>query len=168
MNRRQWAMAGVGASAAAAGLTWSLWRGAPAHADALWALRLPQPNGAELAMSSLQGKPLLVNFWATWCAPCVRELPAINRFYQLTAGKGWQVLGIAVDNLGPVTSFLNQVKLDFPVVLAGLDGLKLAQALGDPSGALPFSVLINARGEITHTKLGETNLDELLRWANAH
>ncbi len=166
MNRRQWVMAGAGASAAAAGVSWSLWRGSPTRADALWALRLPQPDGSELAMSSLRGKPLLVNFWATWCAPCVRELPAINGFYQQTFSKGWQVVGVAVDNLEPVKSFLGKVKLDFPVVLAGLEGLKLAQALGDQTSALPFTVLINATGEITHKRLGETNLEELLRWAN--
>ena len=175
-TRRRAVMAGVAAAAALAGAGLAWWRlpalaPQPAGADAaalaaLWALRLQQPDGGELVLADLRGKPLLLNFWATWCPPCVKEMPEINRFYQAWAPKGWQVLGLAIDSPTPVRDFLAKVKVDFPIGLAGLDGTALVRSLGNPSGGLPFSVLVGAQGQVLQRKLGETNFDELSGWAN--
>jgi thiol-disulfide isomerase/thioredoxin len=142
--------------------------GAPAGADALsalWALRVAQPQGGELDLASLRGKPLLVNFWATWCAPCLREMPEIDRFHREFSPRGWQVLGLAIDGPTPVREFLARVKIGFPIGLAGLDGTDLVHTLGNPQGGLPFSVMISAGGQVLHRKMGATDFAELAAWA---
>ncbi len=70
--------------------------------DALWALSFDTPDGQPQPMSNFRGKPLLLNFWATWCPPCVEELPLLDAFYQEQKAKGWQVLGLAVDQWVPL------------------------------------------------------------------
>ena len=163
-------MLGVGAAAALAGAgvaTWR-WRAQPVLDPALqafWAERFEQPGGGELSVASFRGKPLLVNFWATWCPPCVDELPLINRFYRDQAANGWQVLGLAVDQAAPVTRFLAHTPLDFSVALAGFAGTELSRSLGNASGALPFSVVFAADGTVRHRKLGKVDPEELALWA---
>ena len=106
-----------------------------------------------------------MNFWATWCPPCVEELPLINQFYRQQAAAGWQVLGLAVDQAGPVARFLERLPLDFPVALAGFAGTDLSRSLGNASGALPFSVVLGRDGAVLHRKLGKVSADELKLWA---
>jgi thiol-disulfide isomerase/thioredoxin len=131
-----------------------------------WDLKFDTPNGSNLAMASLRGKPLVVNFWATWCPPCVEELPLINSFFRENSTKSWQVLGIAVDNLVPVKNFLAKTPVDFPVGLAGMAGVALSQSFGNLSGGLPFTVVIGAGGAILQRKIGKIGLDDLRAWAS--
>ncbi len=170
MNRRNLVIAAAGAAAGATGLGWAWWqeRHRPRDDEALaqlWSLRLPQPHGTELAFASLRGKPLVLNFWATWCPPCIREMPVLDRFHREFSGRGWQVVGIAVDNAGPVVEFLQKVKVGFPIALAGIDGIELGKRLGNTGGGLPFTVAIDAGGRITQRKLGEAQYEDLTRWA---
>jgi thiol-disulfide isomerase/thioredoxin len=116
-------------------------------------------------MKSLAGKPLLLNFWATWCPPCVEELPLINDFYLKNKASGWQVLGLAVDKLQPVQTFLQKSPLDFPVGMAGLAGTELTRAMGNLAGALPFSVVLGSDGSMLHRKMGRVSPEELTVWA---
>jgi thiol-disulfide isomerase/thioredoxin len=172
-GRRGLLVAGVAGAAAAAGAGVAWWRQpalpAAAASDpalaALWALRLARPEGGELALAALRGKPLLINFWATWCPPCIKEMPEIDRFHQAFGPQGWQVLGLAIDGPTPVREFLAKVRVGFPIALAGLGGTELVRSMGNPSGGLPFSVLLDARGQVLQRKLGETSYDELARWA---
>jgi thiol-disulfide isomerase/thioredoxin len=176
-RRRLLATAGVAVAAGLAGLGLARLRQPGAAADAagttpagddlaaLWALTLVRPEGGELVLAGLRGKPLLVNFWATWCAPCLRELPEIDRFHREFGPRGWQVLGLAIDGPTPVREFLTRVKLGFPIGLAGLDGTDLVRGLGNPQGGLPFSVMIGAQGRVLQRKIGETHFDELAGWA---
>ena len=180
--RRLALVAGVAGAAALAGLGLAGWRGQlaghgadnsssqalPTDAQALaalWALQVARPQGGELDLASLRGKPLLINFWATWCAPCVREMPEIDRFHREFGPRGWQVLGLAIDGPTPVRAFLGRVKVGFPIGLAGLDGTELIRSLGNTSGGLPFSVMISADGRVLRRKLGATHFDELAAWA---
>lgn len=126
-----------------------------------WAKTWNTPDGAELAMQSLQGRPLLLNFWATWCPPCVEELPLINTFYQENKGNGWQVLGLAVDKPLPVQAFLVKTPLSFAIAMAGLGGTELSRSLGNLAGGLPFSVALGADGSIVWRKMGQVTAGDL-------
>jgi thiol-disulfide isomerase/thioredoxin len=169
MNRRQWVVGGAAAAvAAAAGVAVNLGR-QPGPREAalqrLWAARFATPEGGELVLASLRGQPLVVNFWATWCPPCVRELPQFDRFRSAHAAAGWQVIGLALDNAGAVRGFLQRQPVAFPIGLAQNGGSELMRGLGNAQGALPFTVVFNARGEAVQQRLGETSLADLEGWA---
>ena len=132
-----------------------------------WDVHFDTPGGTPFNWSGLQGKPLLLNFWATWCPPCVKEMPELDRFHREFSPAGWQVVGLAIDGPTPVKEFLAKVKVGFGVALAGFGGTELAQTLGNTAGGLPFTVLIDAQGRIRHRKMGATHFDELATWARA-
>lgn len=184
MNRRDWLLTSVGAAAAGAGAGWAWYRQsssapAPMHAaprsgteapETLWTSTFTKPDGGELRMAEFRGKPLLINFWATWCPPCVKEIPDLDRFYQAFAPQGWQVLGLAIDGPTPVREFLQKTPVHFPIGLAGLAGTDLGGVLGNTEGGLPFSVVIGRTGRVLWRKLGASDYDELAAkaaaWAN--
>lgn len=169
-GRRHWLAMGVGAGAAlaGAGLAWRHWNTAtPDSADELWTMRFERPEGGQLVMADFRGKPLLINFWATWCVPCIRELPALQRFQRDYATRGWQVLALAVDAPVPVLEFIARFKLELTVAMAGIGGMELLQSLGNAQGALPFSVAIDANGRVRHRRLGESKYEELVSWASS-
>ena len=170
--RRRLLYAGVAVTAAAAGAGLAWWRHAPRETSSaalasLWGGRFDTPQGTPLAMEGFRGKPLLVNFWATWCPPCIEELPLIDSFYRLNSSKSWQVLGLAIDQPSAVRAFLARTPVSFPVGLAGLGGTELGKALGNASGGLPFSVVIAAGGEVLHRKLGKLSAADLADWTKA-
>jgi thiol-disulfide isomerase/thioredoxin len=158
---------GVAALAATAGVGWAWWRTANAGDSGMWSLRFETPAGGELRMASFRGKPLVLNFWATWCAPCLKEMPQLERFHREFGTRGWQVLGLALDRAGPVNEFLTRVRVGFPIALAGVDGFDLTHELGNGQGVLPFTVVFDRRGQPVHRKVGETSFDELAGWARA-
>lgn len=168
-GRRWWLAGGVALAAAGAGLGGRWWqerRQAPPE-EPPWPLAFPRPEGGELRMAALYGRPLVLNFWATWCPPCVEELPELDRFHRAWGPRGWQVVGLAVDAPTPVREFLTRLPLGFPVGLAGLQGSELSRQLGNERGALPFTVVFAADGRIAQRKLGQTTFDELSAWAAA-
>ena len=136
----------------------------PALAD-FWQREYDTPTGTRLATRSLQGKPLVLNFWATWCGPCVKEMPELDRFAQDMGGQGWQVLGVAIDKAEAVGKFLQATPVRFPIAIAGLDGLGLVQALGNTNGGLPFTLVLGADGRVLQRKMGATHYEELLNLA---
>lgn len=188
MNRRTLTFGLVGGAALAAGIGWALRHKAaapvadvaapaslplspsPAAAASagepvdLWAQRYERPEGGELVFADLRGKPLLINFWATWCPPCVREMPLLDSHAKAYAAKGLQVIGLAIDGPSPVREFLRKTPVSFPIGLTGFGGTELARSLGNASGGLPFTVLFDAKGQVVQTKLGETHADELQGW----
>jgi len=174
--RRRWLLGGVAVLAAVGGATVA-WRrqtpatpvaeGAPVSGPAggLWSLQLSTPQGSPMALAALRGRPLLVNFWATWCPPCIEELPLLSSFFQQNSSKGWQVLGIAVDQADAVNRFLARSPVSFAVAMAGMAGLELSKSLGNLSGGLPFTVVLTADGEVAHRKIGRVTESDLSAWS---
>lgn len=175
-KRRKFLYAGAAVLAALAGIAWQGRKTGqtigPSSAgavgagpeDPLWGLTMDTPQGQPLALQSLRGQPLILNFWATWCPPCIEELPLLNAFHRQSHSNGWQILGIAVDRLEPVQKFLQRLPLEFPVVLAGMEGLALSKKLGNDANGLPFSVLIAADGTILDRKIGKLEAADLANW----
>lgn len=169
-SRRRWLMGAVAGAAAlgGVGLAWRTYQPqamAPAAESALWQLQFAALDGQQLHMASLRGRPLLLNFWATWCPPCVEELPLLSSFYQEHSAKGWQVLGLAVDQLDPVKRFLARTPVSFPIVLAGVSGVETGRSLGNLSGGLPFTVVLGSDGLVAHRKMGKVTPENLRAWA---
>lgn len=169
-GRRRWLVAGVagGALLAGAGAAW--WRLQPAALgdgaiDRLWSLDFQTPQGQSLAMASLKGRPLLINFWATWCPPCVEEMPLLDAFFRQQSAKGWQVVGLAIDQPSAVRTFLQRLPVSFPIGLAGLDGTELAKSLGNLSGGLPFTVVLGADGAVRQRRMGRVSEADLQAWS---
>lgn len=166
---RRW-MLGAAAVAGCAGAATAWWRYqptevAPSALDGLWVSQMDDPTGQPVALSAFKGRPLLLNFWATWCPPCVEELPMLSRFWQAHNGRGWLVLGLAVDQPAAVRRFLQAAPVSFPVAMAGLAGTELARSLGNATGGLPFTVVIGSRGDIAARKLGKVSEADLTQWA---
>ena len=174
MQRRTLWTGALALTACAAGAGFAWWRLHPREAQspalaAFWASRFEGPNGEVVAMEQFRGRPLLVNFWATWCPPCVRELPMINAFAQAQAGRGAhaiQVLGIAVDQALAVQKWLARQPLDFAVALAGTGGVGLTRSLGNINGGLPFTILFDAQGKVQQRKIGALSEQDLAQWAS--
>lgn len=168
-GRRRLLYAGVAGAAALAGAGAALWKFRAADtgrdaAAALWALNFDTPAGATLAMQSLRGKPLVLNFWATWCPPCVEELPLLDGFYKQNASKSWQVVGLAIDQPSAVRKFLERTPVSFPIGMAGLGGTELGQSLGNLAGGLPFTVVLSAGGDVVQRKMGRITAADLALW----
>lgn len=179
-NRRTWLYTAVAATAAVAGAGGAWWRqrahaaeaetaygGGAALGPEFWAQRFERPEGGELAMSSLQGRPLLINFWATWCPPCIEELPMLDRFSAEQGAKGVQVLGLAVDQPSAVRKFLARTPVRFPNGMAGLQGTELARQLGNTVGGLPYTLMLDGAGRVVGRKMGKLEAADLARWAQA-
>lgn len=166
---RRWVLGGAGAVALAAGAGLGLWRlRMPETGDAagqLWTLDFQTPEGKMLSMESLRGRPLLLNFWATWCPPCVEEFPLLDAFHRENMAKGWQVLGLAIDQPSAVRTFLQRTPVSFGIGFAGLEGTELAKSLGNLTGGLPFTVVLGSDGLVRHRRMGRVSEAELRQWA---
>ncbi len=163
-QRRIWLGTSLGAVAALS--AWLLRPNAkpsfPDSESAFWLGQFEQLDGTLLQLDRFKNKPLVLNFWATWCPPCVEELPLLNNFYQENAANGWQVLGLAVDQRAAVARFLGAHSLTFPVALAGLQGIELSKSLGNLSSGLPFTAVISPAGKVVHRKMGRLNPNDLV------
>ena len=162
----------MAAVAGVAGAWWQHGRSAPgvggAGLDAeFWAQRFERPEGGEVALAAMKGRPLLINFWATWCPPCVEELPMLDRFSAQQGSNGVQVLGLAVDQPSAVRKFLARVPVQFANGMAGLQGTEMARQLGNSAGGLPYTLMLNRAGEVVARKMGKLEQADLDAWSRA-
>lgn len=169
MKRRTVVLGAMSAAAVATGVGTALWRARPddagrEEAPDVWTLSFATVDGPPLPMSGLRGKRVLVNFWATWCPPCVTEMPLLDRFARDQSSAGWSVLALAIDGAEPVRRFIAERGLKLPVALAGQDGVDLSRRLGNSAGGLPFSVAFDLGGVAAQRKLGALDSDLLQSW----
>lgn len=174
-SRRRWLLGGVAVAAAATGAGLALWRTrlAEPEGDAaalLLSLSLNDPAGQPVAFERWRGKPLVVNFWATWCPPCVQEMPELSKIRDEFAPKGTEIVGIAIDSPSAVREFAVRKPVSYPLVIGGMGGTELVRRFGNPSGALPYTVLIGRDGRVAWRHMGLVSPDDLraaLRTAGA-
>jgi thiol-disulfide isomerase/thioredoxin len=134
---------------------------APDAVAELWQAPLRDVTGKPHGLAAYKGHVLVVNFWASWCGPCVREMPLLTDLSRQYAGKGVQFVGIGVDSEQNVQSFLRKVPVGYPIFVSGFGGADLARNFGNAAGGLPFTVVIDANGAVRSTKLGEVSPEEL-------
>jgi len=122
-------------------------------------ISLADPGGIKHALSEWKGRPLLINFWATWCAPCRREIPLLKAIRHERAKDGIEIVGIAVDFRDAVQKYAREMSIDYPVLVGEQDGLEAIAAFGMDT-VFPFTVFADARGRIVTLKVGELHADE--------
>lgn len=170
------------AGALAAGLGW--WVGmtfnrpapqpVPAHVEVagigaeLPDLDLAGIDGAVHSLADYRGRPLVINFWATWCPPCVAEMPMLSAFDAGQAPNGPRVIGIALDAPERVRAFLSRTPVGYPILLDVPDDDDASVVLGNTRGVLPYTVLVDAEGRILATHIGEFSRASLERWLARH
>ncbi|ATF85530.1 MULTISPECIES: TlpA family protein disulfide reductase [Burkholderia] len=128
---------------------------------ALWAASVTDTEGKPQSLANFKGQKVVVNFWASWCGPCVQEMPELVQLSHEYKSRGIRFVGVAVDSDKNVQAFLQKVKVDYPVVVSGYAGADLARNFGNTAGALPFTVVIDANGRVRVTKLGQIQVGEL-------
>jgi thiol-disulfide isomerase/thioredoxin len=137
-----------------------------AASDALWQLSFPDVHGQPQALSQWRGQVVVLNFWASWCAPCREEMPDFAALQTQHRAKGVAFVGVAIDNSPNVTQFLLRQPVDYPILIGEGAALALARELGNPSGALPYTIVLDRDGRIALSHLGRlprATLDAALR-----
>ncbi|GAB7126440.1 hypothetical protein JCM19000A_09470 [Silvimonas sp. JCM 19000] len=133
-----------------------------AHGFAATALDQPLKDmqGKPQKVSQWIGKPIVLNFWATWCAPCREETPAFVKL-QKQYGNSVQFVGVAIDEAPAVSQFIKQYGVTYPVLLGDADGMDMMLALGNVQGGLPFTLILDRKGHIAAQQLGTMKADEV-------
>ncbi|WP_407062793.1 TlpA disulfide reductase family protein [Cognatilysobacter tabacisoli] len=128
-------------------------------------LRLRGLDGNVVELPRNDGKPLLINFWASWCGPCIEEMPELDRYAKAQGADGTQVVGIALDDADAVRAFLQQVPVAYPIALDTAGPRDSSVQLGNRNGVLPYSVLVDADGRLLKQRLGPFARGEIDGWA---
>jgi thiol-disulfide isomerase/thioredoxin len=113
-------------------------------------------DGGRKPLKTWTGKVLVVNFWATWCGPCRKEIPEFIQMQQRLGGQGLQFIGIAIDEKDKVQAYVREIGINYPVLVGELDAVEMSRSLGNELGALPFTVIIDRSGKVVHATLGAT------------
>ena len=131
------------------------------RADVLRNASFVDLQGKARSLSEWQGRVIVANFWATWCAPCVEEIPLLISTRKSRAAQGLEIVGIAVDQVAKVSEFAARMQIDYPILLGDARTLDLIRHLGNRSGGLPFTAFLDRSGAVVRTKLGLLRPPEL-------
>jgi len=160
--------AAVAVAAAAAGAGLQMWRGtanapppAASPAAAILALRLPDPAGKIQPFDQWRGKVLVVNFWATWCAPCREEIPMFVKLQDKYRDRGVQFVGIAIDQPDKSAQFAREFGINYPVLIGGFDVVDKSRDAGNQKRGLPFTLVFDRGGAIHSAELGGLKQEKL-------
>jgi thiol-disulfide isomerase/thioredoxin len=123
---------------------------------------LPDLSGKPHNINEWQGKVLVINFWATWCPPCLKEMPAFEAIHAEYEKKGLQFIGIALDDADLVKEFIASKLITYPILLGEDQGTKLAHDLGNIVNTVPFTVIVNKQGLVVKSHMGELTREQLL------
>jgi thiol-disulfide isomerase/thioredoxin len=129
--------------------------------DALFALKLPDLANQPQSLSQWRGQVLVINFWATWCAPCREEIPMFVRLQQKYAGKGLQFVGISIDQVGKTREFATTYKINYPTLIGTFDTVEVSRQAGNTRRVLPFTVVLDRKGKVVATELGGLTEEKL-------
>lgn len=127
----------------------------------LMALTLNDSQGKAQKLSQWNGKFIVVNFWATWCGPCIQEMPELVTLQNDFAKDNVQLLGLGIDSPSNITEFAQKHQITYPLFSAGMEGTELSQQMGNKAGGLPFTVLISRDGTILQSYAGRLKIDEV-------
>ena len=140
----------------------------PQPAEKLPPFELPDLNGALRRSEEWNGQLLVLNFWATWCAPCREEIPVFIELQDSYQERGVQFVGIAIDEPGPVRAYVEELGVNYPILVGQLAGIELSRILGNQSGGLPFTAVVDRRGRVVLANVGVLTAEEAETVLSAH
>jgi thiol-disulfide isomerase/thioredoxin len=167
MNRRQWIIiVGISLLALLAGVVTSQWIHKTGLASdpavkAFLGNSWQSPDGKLVDTQKWHGKVLVVNFWASWCPPCVEEMPTLDKLQQEFLQQKVLFVGIGIDSPSNIREFLSKTPVSYPIAIGGLEGSNLSKQLGNSQGALPYTIIINTKGKATYSKLGKISEEDV-------
>ncbi len=125
-------------------------------------ITLPDLDGNQRSLSEWRGKIIILNFWATWCSPCRKEIPEFIELQKQFEGKGLQFIGIAVEELEPAREYSKHAGINYPILIGQPAAINFSVALGNMISTVPFTVIFDQQGNIVHRQLGEISREEIL------
>ena len=159
-------LAGIGAAAAAAGaIVGALALQSRTGAAELLAASFPDLEGRRRQVLDWRGQVIACNFWATWCAPCREEVPLLVAAKQQYGKRGFEVIGIGIDNAAKISDFAAIYRVNYPILISDSSAVELMRKLGNAAGGLPYTVFLDRTGSVAHRKIGalrEVELTEIL------
>lgn len=129
----------------------------------LLTLKQPDLEDRKTSIDTWRGKILVINFWATWCVPCREEMPIFSRAQEFRGSQNVQFVGIAIDSADNVRTFIKENPVSYPILIGGHGALELSKELGNKYMGLPYTLILDAKGQVRARKLGGIKEEELLR-----
>lgn len=166
-GRRNLLLASAGLLACAAGALGGYWRlqaGSSTNAEdasKLLAASFEGLDGTPTPITTWRGKTLIVNFWATWCAPCREEMPDFVKAQSVYASKGLQFVGVAIDRKAVVERFVKELAINYPIVIGDVAWLEALKTMGNPQGVLPFTIVFSPSGDVMLKRVGKLKYSEI-------
>lgn len=162
-------VAGLSAAAGVAYQLWSPGSGAlapDAVVERVLTARVTDLKGGTQTLEQWRGRVLVINYWATWCAPCREEVPAFVRLQERYGSRGLQFVGIAIDQADKVAEFASEFRINYPLVLGGVETIELLRQVGNRAGVLPYTLVIDRKGSLVSREQGglkEARLEDILK-----